>query len=86
MHILALACPYTCVNVLLLQSASGRNAANLQTNVPGLGGYKAKQRVAIAAEGLNAAAPVQIVKAAKPASVLAMLGMPVPIITAPDHR
>ena len=47
-----------------------------QTNVPNLGGYRAKQRVAIAAEGANAAAPVQIIKAAKPASVLALLGMP----------
>lgn len=45
-----------------------------QAIAPSLGGYKARQRVAVAAETANAAAPVQIVKATKTASVLGLLG------------
>ena len=67
---------YESVRQFLLQSTSAKATAVSQTNVPNVGGYRAKQRVAIAAEGANAAAPVQIIKAAKPASVLALLGMP----------
>ena len=61
-----------CLCLLLQLPGKGPDKAPLPASPPE--GFKAKPRVAIAAEASNAGAHVEIVKAVKPASVLALLG------------